>query len=168
MKTAQITGSKAAERGWPKKRSCVRLSGGSFISVNSRARPLVPDEAPSSWEKQTVRSAPVCRCRQQLYGPAAEPISRKNVQGLMSSAHVSICNRARDKCTHSCAVAETQSARSVPGGRNSNCGFSPIPFGRARQCVSRVMIDFTNGFSGILPMGALTAMDPKADLLCTL
>ena len=53
MKTAQITGSKAAERGWPKKRSCVLLSGGWFISVNSRARLLVRDEAPSNWENRS-------------------------------------------------------------------------------------------------------------------
>jgi hypothetical protein len=31
----------------------VLLSGGWFISVNSRARLLVRDEAPSSWEKRS-------------------------------------------------------------------------------------------------------------------
>jgi hypothetical protein len=63
MKTAPMTGSKATERAKPKKSSYVRFSRGSFISINRRARLLVPDEGPSSGEKQITRSVPVCRCR---------------------------------------------------------------------------------------------------------
>ena len=43
-----------------------------------------------------------------------------------------------------------------------------ILVGPSKNYVSRVLIDFTNDFSLNLQKGILAAMQPKADLLCTL